>query len=154
MTKFILFMNLNMVDRNSAPEEFACIWESKWVRLITIETEVVVVSFKNSLIFMQDVTDASFNTCCKLKLVFLEKRASLVSGRQYFEIRRGFYLKVKVSWLRAFLCMSQTSRDRDNSLRARTHEKNLGETVCRLGTIIQSIFCAQSGAGIRLNFWK
>ena len=46
---------------------------------------------------MQDVTDASFNTCCKLKLVFLEKRASLVSGRQYFEIRRGFYLKVKVS---------------------------------------------------------
>ena len=24
----------------------------------------------------------------------------------------------------------------------------------RLGTIIQSIFCAQSGAGIRLNFWK
>ena len=26
--------------------------------------------------------------------------------------------------------------------------------VRRLGTIIQSIFCAQSGAGIRLNFWK
>ena len=25
MTKFILFMNLDMVDRNSAPEEFACI---------------------------------------------------------------------------------------------------------------------------------
>ena len=35
-----------------------------------------------------------------------------------------------------------------------THEKNSGETVRRLGTIIQSIFCAQSGAGIRLNFWK
>ena len=35
-----------------------------------------------------------------------------------------------------------------------THEKNPGETVRRLGTIIQSIFCAQSGAGIRLNFWK
>ena len=43
---------------------------------------------------------------------------------------------------------------RDNSRRVRTHEKNSGETVCRLGTIIQSIFCAQSGAGIRLNFWK
>ena len=26
--------------------------------------------------------------------------------------------------------------------------------VRRLGTIVQSIFCAQSGAGIRLNFWK
>ena len=25
MTKFILFMNLDIVDRNSAPEEFACI---------------------------------------------------------------------------------------------------------------------------------
>ena len=33
----------------------------------------VVVSFKNSLIFMQDVTDASVNTSCKLKLVFMEK---------------------------------------------------------------------------------
>ena len=43
---------------------------------------------------------------------------------------------------------------RDNSCRVRTHEKNSGETVRRLGTIIQSIFCAQSGAGIRLNFWK
>ena len=32
------------------------------------------------------------------------------------------------------------------------HEKNSGETVRRLGTIIQSIFCAQSGAGIRFAF--
>ena len=39
MTKSILFMNLDMVDRNSAPEEFACIWQSKRVRIITIETE-------------------------------------------------------------------------------------------------------------------
>ena len=43
---------------------------------------------------------------------------------------------------------------RDNSLRVRTHKKNSGETVSRLGTIIQSISCAQSGAGIRLNVWK
>ena len=40
----------------------------------------------------------------------------------------------------------------DNSRRVRTHKKNSGDTVRRLGTIIQSIFCAQSGAGIRLNF--
>ena len=39
MTKFILFMKLDMADRNSAPEEFACIWQSKWVGIITIETE-------------------------------------------------------------------------------------------------------------------
>ena len=49
MTKFILFMTLDVVDRNSAPEEFAC----------TVT---------------QDVTDAGVNTFCKLKLVFLEKR--------------------------------------------------------------------------------
>ena len=42
----------------------------------------------------------------------------------------------------------------NNSRCVRAHEKNSGETVRRLGTIIQSIFCAQSGAGIRLNFWK
>ena len=42
----------------------------------------------------------------------------------------------------------------DNNRRVRTHEKNSGGTVRRLGTIIQSTFCAQSGAGIGLNFWK
>ena len=64
MTKFIVFMNLDMVDRNSAPEDFACIWQSEWVGIITIETEkiwvhsscdvFVVVSCRgilNSLIF-------------------------------------------------------------------------------------------------------
>ena len=50
--------------------------------------------------------------------------------------------------------MSQTSRDRVNSRHVRTHEKNSGETVRRLGTIIQSIFCAQSGASIHLTVWK
>ena len=43
---------------------------------------------------------------------------------------------------------------RDNSRLVRTHENNSGETVRRLGTIIQSIFCAQSGASIRLTVWK
>ena len=40
---FFLFMNLDMVDRNSAQEEFACIWQSKWVGVITIETEKIWV---------------------------------------------------------------------------------------------------------------
>ena len=35
-----------------------------------------------------------------------------------------------------------------------TYKKNSGEKVRQLGTIIQSIFCAQSGAGIHLNVWK
>ena len=50
--------------------------------------------------------------------------------------------------------MSQTSRDRVNSRRVRTHEKNSGDAVRRLGTIIQSIFCAQLGASIRVTVWK
>ena len=64
-------------------------------------------------------------------------------------------MKLKVSWPPAFLWyMSQTRRDWNNSRRGRTQERNSEETVRRLGTIIQSIFCTQSGAGIRLNFWK
>ena len=43
---------------------------------------------------------------------------------------------------------------RDNSRRVRTHEKNWGDAVRRLGTIIQSIFCAQSGTSIPLTVWK
>ena len=50
--------------------------------------------------------------------------------------------------------MSQTSRDRVNSRHVRTHEKNSGDAVRRLGTIMQSIFCAQSGASIRLTVWE
>jgi len=36
----------------------------------------------------------------------------------------------------------------------RTHEKNSGDAVRQMGSIIQSIFCAQSGASIRLTVWK
>ena len=50
--------------------------------------------------------------------------------------------------------MNQTSRDRVNSRHVRTHEKNSGDAVRQLGTIIQRIICAQSGASIRLTVWK
>ena len=43
---------------------------------------------------------------------------------------------------------------RENSRRVRTHEKISGVTVRRLGTIMQSIFCAQLGTSIRLTVWK
>ena len=33
-------------------------------------------------------------------------------------------------------------------------QKNSGDAVCRLGTIIQSTFFAQSGTTIRLTVWK
>ena len=82
-------------------------------------------------------------------------KASLVFWQTVFWNQMGILYQTEISWLRAFLWrMSQTSRDQDNSRRVRTHEKNSGGTVRRLGTIIQSIFCCQSGAGIRLNFWK
>ena len=38
--------------------------------------------------------------------------------------------------------------------RVRTHERNSGDAVRRLGKIIQSIFCVQSEASIRLTVWK
>ena len=41
-----------------------------------------------------------------------------------------------------------------NSRRVRIHEKNSGDAVRRLGTMIQRISCAQSGASIRLTVWK
>ena len=49
--------------------------------------------------------------------------------------------------------MSQTSRDRVSSRRATTAIDS-GDAARRLGTIIQSIFCAQSGASNRLTVWK
>ena len=65
------------------------------------------------------------------------------------------YIKLKVSWRHAFLwCMSQTSRHQDNSRSVQTHKKNSGDTVCEFNSIIQSIFCAQSGGSIRLTIWK
>ena len=80
-------MNLDMVDRNSAPEEFACIWQSKPVGIIMIETEEMGIpsSVRRFLRcqlswhitlpnIYEGVIDASVNTCRKLKLLFFEKR--------------------------------------------------------------------------------
>ena len=80
---------------------------------------------------------------------------SICSFRVDSILKWRVYIKLKVSWLRAILwCMSQTSCDRVNSGHVQTHEKNSGDAVRWLGTIIQSIFCAQSGASICLTVWK
>ena len=52
------------------------------------------------------------------------------------------------------LVRSQTNFDGANSRRVRNHQLKLGDAVRRLGTILQSIFCAQSSASIRLAVWK
>ena len=82
-------------------------------------------------------------------------KASLVFGQRVFWNQLGILYQTE-SFLTA--CISLVDEPdkpwSSNSRCVRTHEKNSGETVRRLGTIIHSIFCAQSGAGIRLNFWK
>ena len=51
------------------------------------------------------------------------------------------YIKIKVSWMCAFLwCMSQTSHDRVNSRHVRTHKKKSRDAVRGLGTLVQSRF--------------
>ena len=42
---FILFLNLDMVLRNSTPGGFAYIWQSKWVGIIAIKTERTQIHF-------------------------------------------------------------------------------------------------------------
>ena len=69
------------------------------------------------------------------------------------------FLDKKVEKKKSFPCthrLGERARHvwRDNSCRVRTLEKNSGEAVRRLGTIIQSILCAQSLAASRLSFWK
>ena len=82
-------MNLDMVDRNSAPEEFTYIWQSKasWNnhdRDLKNVNSLFIRRFRgfqlsrhlklpNMSNIHEGVIDASVNTCCKLKLVFLEK---------------------------------------------------------------------------------
>ena len=46
---FFLFLNLDMVERNSAPEESVCIWQSKRVGIITIETEKTQINFSSDV---------------------------------------------------------------------------------------------------------
>ena len=79
-----------MVPRNSIPEGFSYIWQSKWVGIIAIKTE------RTQIHFLSDV------------LVVVAS------------------LDLKVS----------------NSRRVWIHEKNLGDAVRRLGTMIQRISCA------------
>ena len=78
-------------------------------------------------------------------------RKCVFSFRVDIILKWRVYIKLKVSWLCVFLwCMSQTSCDRVSS-HVRTRKKNSGDAVRRLGTIIQSIFCVQSGTSICLT---
>ena len=113
----------------------------------------VVVSFKNSLVFTQDAWPMQAWIPVVSSSLYFWK--SVFSFRVDSILKWRVYIKLKVSWLRAFLwCMSQTSRDRNSSRRLRTHEKNSGDMYyCIIGhNNTKHFFCAQSGASIRLNF--
>ena len=51
-----------------------------------------------------------------------------------------FVISIESRFLTACISLVQTSRDRHNKRRVRAHEKNSGDTVRRLSTIIQSFF--------------
>ena len=110
---FFLFMNLDVADRNSAPEEFACIWQSRRVGIITIETEKMWIHFScdvfvafscrgilNSLIFTKAWSMQAWMPVVSSSFYF---RKSVFSFRVDSIFKWRVYIKLKVSCLRAFL---------------------------------------------------
>ena len=154
-------MNLDMVDSNSETEEFTCIWQSYRVGIITIKTEKVWIHFSIDVFVAvsrsRGILNSWFTKAWSMQALIPVVSSSLYCWSSVFKIplrefqcfsfwvgsslKWGVYIKLKVFWLRAFLwCMSQTSRDRVNNHRVRTHGKNSGDSVCWLSTIIKSIF--------------
>ena len=83
----------------------------------------------------------------------------MIASQNFFPLIGISFVPVRKVENKIFPCShklgERTGRvQQDNSGRVRAYEKNSGETVRRLGTIMQSIFCAQSVTGIRLNLWK
>ena len=72
----------------------------------------------------------------------------LIASETFFDSSVVPSLLVRKAWWTNRATVARYSR------RVRTHEKISGETVSRLGTIVQSIFCAQSGNSILLTVWK
>ena len=48
--KQFLFLNLDMVPRNSTPGGFAYIWQSKWVEVIAMKTERTQIHFLSGVL--------------------------------------------------------------------------------------------------------
>ena len=133
-----------MVDRNSAPEEFTCIWQSKRVGIITIETKKMWIHFSCD-IFVAVSCRGILNSLIFTKAWSMQGWTPVVSSSLYFwKIIFNFWvdsilkwrvcIKVKVSWLRAFLwCMSLTSHDQVNSLSCTNSRKELRRCCSLIG---------------------
>ena len=132
-------MNLDMVDRNSAPEEFTCIWQSKWVGIITINTEKIwipVVSW--SLYFWKSDSLYSFRTDSILK-----SDGDFISNWTFPDCVHFFGAWARQAVIETIAVVYEHTK---------THE--LMRCVRRLGTIIQSIFLCRIRSRICWNFWK
>ena len=106
----------------------------------------------NSLIFTKTWSMKGWILVLSSSLYF---RKSVFSFRVDSILKWRVYIKLKVSWLCAFLwCMSQTSHDPVNSRRVRTHKKNSGDGVRRLGTIIQSPFLCPIRNHLEMVRWE
>ena len=146
---------------SSRRSEFACIWRSKREGIMMIKIEKMRSHFSsnvfsaiscrgilNSLIFMKARSMQAWIPVVSSSLYFWKSVFKIplhtflcFSFWVYSILKWVAYIKLKVSWLHAFLwCMSQTSHDQDNSRDVQTHKKNSGVTVCKFNSIIQSIF--------------
>ena len=111
-----------MVDRNSAPKEFACIWQSKWAGIITIEIEKTRIHFSsNAFLTISRLLYLRRRDRCKFE--YLLSAQACIFGKASVKypyiphtfpcfsqrvdstriLKWGVYVKLKVSYLRAFL---------------------------------------------------
>ena len=138
---------------------------NKWTKKCDARAKLLFCPVK--LLFIIILVAAASLTCYYLRYIVMSQKQRILGANWIApaDSKRFFDSSIVPSFLvrevenKSFPCSHKLGERtgqvwQDNSRRVRTHEKNSGETVRRLGTIIQSIFCAQSGAGIRLNFWK
>ena len=85
-------MNLDMVDRNSAPEEFTCFYESKRVGIITIETKKMWIPFSCDIFVAVSCRGIS-NSLIFTKTWSMKAWIPVVSSSLYFIF---FYILVRL----------------------------------------------------------
>ena len=169
-----------MVDRNSAPEEFTCIWQSKRVGIITINTEKIWIpvvswslyfgkaslySFRADSILKSDgdfISNWKFPDCVHFFGAWARQAVIETIAVVYEHTKRAHEMCSPIGHNH-----TQNHVPREGHYQFvyhwgtpiwwRSHgSQGIGHVSENdlLGTIIQSIFCAQSGAGICLNYWK
>ena len=92
---FILFLNLNMVLRNSTPGGFTYFWQSMWVGIMAIKTK------RTQIHFWSDVFAASASSDSKVRITeiwredFIEPE-NWNQGRKALSKRGHFCIKIRL----------------------------------------------------------